>query len=105
MGKWPRQVYKSETNKFSENGQNEDNDTNDNSGTENDDQTDPATAGTVAVNQMTGKIYLPRTQNQPSKREIHVVVSTRALGNQGPYLLDSWKDVTFPPWLLSRPIC
>ena len=71
------QIYKFER-WFSENGQNEDNETNDNTGTENDDQTDPATMGTVSVNQMTGKIYLPRTQNQPSKREIHVVVSSPA---------------------------
>ena len=31
--------------------------------------------GQVAVNQMTGKIYLPTVKNQPSKREVHVVVS------------------------------
>ena len=32
-------------------------------------------SGRVYVSQMTGKIWLPTTGNQPSKREIHVVVS------------------------------
>ena len=36
---------------------------------------DPATMGSVYTNQMTGKIYLPTASVQPSKREIHVVVS------------------------------
>ena len=46
----------------------------DNTGNNDGDQTDMATMGQVSVNQMTGKIYLPSTTNQPSKREIHVVV-------------------------------
>ena len=36
---------------------------------------DPATMGSVYTNQMTGKIYLPTSSVQPSRREIHVVVS------------------------------
>jgi len=37
------------------------------------DDMDDGTGGSVYVNQMTGKIYLPTAVNQPSKREIHVI--------------------------------
>ena len=40
---------------------------------------DPATMGSVYTNQMTGKIYLPTASVQPSKREIHVVVSFKLI--------------------------
>ena len=47
-----------------------------NDASDHDDGHDPATMGTVEVNQMTGKIYLPTAASEPTRREIHVVVST-----------------------------
>merc|ERR1711953_1357377 len=44
-----------------------------NNASDHDDGHDPATMGTVEVNQMTGKIYLPTAASEPTRREIHVV--------------------------------
>ena len=55
---------------------------NSNGGSNGDDDHDDATMGSIEVNQMTGKIYLPTAATQPTRREIHVVVSKKLNNNK-----------------------